>query len=117
MKNSFSQLQKQIEALQVEAESARRRELGEVIERIKEAIAAYGLSAADLGLGAARPSTVAKTTRPGARKTNRKSKSKSATVKFRDEAGNTWVGRGPRPLWLRDALKAGKSLDDFAATA
>ena len=35
-------------------------------------------------------------------------------VKFRDEAGNTWVGRGPRPLWLRDALAAGRKVEDFA---
>lgn len=114
MKNSFSQLQKQIEALQVQAEAARRRELSEVIKRIKEAVAAYGLTAADLGLGAATRSTVANKARPGSTKAIRKSKSKSAIVKFRDEAGNTWVGRGPRPLWLRDALKAGKSLEGFA---
>ena len=31
-----------------------------------------------------------------------------------DTSGNTWVGRGPRPQWLRDALKAGKSLQDYA---
>ena len=35
-------------------------------------------------------------------------------AKYRDESGNTWVGRGPRPQWLRDALNAGKSLQDFA---
>ena len=27
--------------------------------------------------------------------------------------GNTWVGRGKRPQWLRDALAAGKQLSDF----
>jgi DNA-binding protein H-NS len=35
-------------------------------------------------------------------------------VKFRNEAGATWVGRGKRPQWLRDALAAGKQLSDFA---
>ncbi len=32
----------------------------------------------------------------------------SSEAKFRDEAGNDWVGRGPRPLWLRTALANGK---------
>jgi DNA-binding protein H-NS len=36
-------------------------------------------------------------------------------VKFRDEQGNTWGGRGPQPRWLRDAIAAGKSKDDFKA--
>jgi DNA-binding protein H-NS len=35
-------------------------------------------------------------------------------VKYRDGEGNTWVGRGPRPQWLRDALANGKTLADFA---
>jgi DNA-binding protein H-NS len=35
-------------------------------------------------------------------------------VKFRDETGRTWGGIGKRPQWLRDALAAGKSLQDFA---
>ncbi|GFE65560.1 H-NS histone family protein [Litoreibacter roseus] len=26
----------------------------------------------------------------------------------------TWSGRGPRPKWLKEALEAGKSIDDFA---
>ena len=30
-----------------------------------------------------------------------------------DAFGNTWVGMGKRPQWLRDALATGKSLEDF----
>ncbi len=33
---------------------------------------------------------------------------------LRDGDGNTWVGRGPRPQWLRDALASGRSLGNFA---
>jgi DNA-binding protein H-NS len=44
-----------------------------------------------------------------------KSKSKFGdAAKYRDDAGNEWVGRGPRPIWLRQAIKNGKSLADFA---
>ena len=36
-------------------------------------------------------------------------------AKFKDDQGNTWGGRGPRPQWLRDALASGKALDEFRA--
>jgi DNA-binding protein H-NS len=34
-------------------------------------------------------------------------------VKYRDEAGNTWTGRGSRPRWLGAALLSGRSIDEF----
>jgi len=113
MAKTYEQVQKQIDELKKEAEKLKRKELDGVIGRIREAVAAYGLTASDLGLnGAHRPKrgkTVAKAAKRGA------TKSKSArSVKYRDDAGNTWVGRGPRPQWLRDALASGKDLKDFA---
>jgi DNA-binding protein H-NS len=41
-------------------------------------------------------------------------KGRKAAVKYRDKSGNTWAGRGAQPIWLRDKLKAGAKLDDFA---
>jgi DNA-binding protein H-NS len=41
-------------------------------------------------------------------------KGRKVPVKYRDRAGNTWAGRGAQPRWLRDKLKAGSKLDDFA---
>lgn len=113
MTKTYSQLVKQIENLQREAEDIRRKEIDGVVTRIKEAIKAYGLTAADLGLGAARAPKAAK---PGKKRAGRKPgrAAAAATVKYRDEAGNTWGGRGPRPAWLRTALAAGKQLSDFA---
>lgn len=35
-------------------------------------------------------------------------------VKYRDDAGNTWTGRGSQPRWLRAALESGKKLESFA---
>jgi DNA-binding protein H-NS len=114
MTKTYIQIQKQIETLQREADKLKRKEVDEVIAKIKEAIRVYSLTASDLGLegrGVARRGTAArKRGRPAA-----KGKSRGpATVKFRDESGNTWGGRGPRPQWLREALLAGKSLQDFA---
>ena len=35
-------------------------------------------------------------------------------AKYRDKEGNTWAGRGAQPVWLREKLKAGAKLEDFA---
>ena len=35
-------------------------------------------------------------------------------IKYRDKQGNTWAGRGAQPVWLREQLKAGAKLEDFA---
>src|SRR5262245_6710674 len=35
-------------------------------------------------------------------------------AKYRDKQGNTWAGRGAQPVWLREKLKAGAKLEDFA---
>ena len=41
-------------------------------------------------------------------------KGRKVPVKFRDRSGNTWAGRGAQPVWLREKLKAGAKLEDFA---
>jgi DNA-binding protein H-NS len=33
--------------------------------------------------------------------------------KYRGPSGETWAGRGARPVWLVAAIKGGKKLDDF----
>jgi DNA-binding protein H-NS len=33
--------------------------------------------------------------------------------KYRSRSGETWAGRGARPLWLVAAMKKGRKLDDF----
>jgi DNA-binding protein H-NS len=107
---------KQIEELKREADTLRRKELQEVIARIKEAIAMYGLSAADLfgSAAGAKKRTLASSKSNGAA-APKKPKRAATKVKYSDANGNTWGGRGPRPHWLRDALASGKQLQDFAA--
>jgi DNA-binding protein H-NS len=41
-------------------------------------------------------------------------KGRKAAIKYRDKSGNTWAGRGAQPIWLREKLKAGAKLEDFA---
>jgi DNA-binding protein H-NS len=107
MSKTYAQLESEIAALQKRAEATHSKEKAEVVGRIKEAIAVYGLTAQDLGLARGAKAAVA------AKKPSRVRKNMDA--KYRDDAGNTWGGRGPRPKWLRDALGAGKVLQHFAA--
>jgi DNA-binding protein H-NS len=100
---SYSQIQKQIEALQMQAAKLRVEEVAGVVAKIKEAISVYGLTRQDL-FGAGTPKAKA----PG-RKAN--------GVKYADGKGGEWGGRGKRPGWLREALAAGRSLQDFAVGA
>jgi DNA-binding protein H-NS len=120
MTKTYQQYIKQIQDLQAKAEKARRAEAEGVIARIRDAIEHYGLTAADLGLKATGGISATKTPRakPG-RKPGRPRKVVAAggskvAPKYRDEKGNTWAGRGKRPIWLRDALAAGRKLEDFA---
>ncbi|ANN80855.1 H-NS family nucleoid-associated regulatory protein [Bordetella flabilis] len=58
----------------------------------------------------------AKRTRQDGRILATKAAKRKRTPKYRNpETGATWSGMGKRPFWLRDALTAGRSLEDFLA--
>jgi len=40
-------------------------------------------------------------------------KGRKVPPKYRGPSGETWAGRGARPVWLVAAIKRGKKLDDF----
>ena len=44
-------------------------------------------------------------------------KGKRVPVKYADDKGNKWTGRGRPPLWLVAAEKAGKKRDSFLVKA
>ncbi|MCW5631901.1 MAG: H-NS histone family protein [Rubrivivax sp.] len=114
MARTYSDIQEQIAKLQARAESLKAKELGSVIARIKSAIAAYGLTAADLGLERGRPAKATGRVVQGARKrTAKPRKVGKVPVKYRDKLGNTWTGRGLHPIWLREALAKGAKLESF----
>lgn len=103
MAKTFAQIEKQIQTLRAQAEELRKREVGEVIDKIKSAIAAYGITVRDLFGQAGKAGAKASAGTAG------------AAPKYRDAAGNAWSGRGPRPGWVKAAMAAGKSLDDLRA--
>lgn len=76
-RKTYSQMLAEIEQLKHQAEEVRRREVEEVIARIKVAIAFYGLTEEDLGFGKRADSRVAKAPPPApapAKKKKRKSR-------------------------------------------
>jgi DNA-binding protein H-NS len=115
MAKSLHGLLKQIEQLQKQADALRSREKADVVARIKEAIAHYDITAAEL-FGAA-PARATRG-RAAAGKTAAKGRKAAAkkpggTAKYTDGAGRTWSGVGKRPNWFKDALAAGKQPEDL----
>jgi DNA-binding protein H-NS len=127
MAKTLAQIQKQIENLQRQAEQIRSREVGEVVARIREAIAHYGLTTEEV-FGSAAPGKKTRGRRKGsgsstagatgsasgaARKSTRAGRKSAAKPMYRDENGNTWSGRGRPPRWITSAIAEGKSKESF----
>lgn len=68
------------------------------IAQVKALMESLGVTLQDLGAPSASPAYRSK--RP---------------VKYRDSSGNTWTGVGQRPRWIKAALAAGATLEQFAA--
>lgn len=115
MPQTYLQIQRQIETLQRQAERLKQSEVAGVIERIKVAISHYGLTAEQLGFGSEKAGP-AQAKKERTRKAGDAFKSASSAA-YADDNGNVWGGRGPRPRWLREAIAAGKPLEEFATSA
>lgn len=119
MGKTYTQIIEEIESLKKEAEAVRQKEIEGVVARIREAISFYGLTEEDLGFqrraGGRRQSKTSAGTR-GRKSSERPMSSASASQpKYRDEHGNSWSGRGPRPKWFKEALASGRTPDEFSA--
>lgn len=117
MAKTYAQLTQEIETLKTRADAILQKEKAGVVSRIRKAIVVYGLTAQELGFDekaspakARASASVAKAAAPTS------GAAKSTAPKYRDEAGNIWGGRGPRPAWLRAGLASGRSLESFAAS-
>jgi DNA-binding protein H-NS len=127
MPKSFTQIQQQIAKLQRQANEVRGREASAVIKRIRTAIEHYELTPQDLfGSATARATqrplgkrSSAKDSAPHGRaaKPGKAERRPAVAVKFRDDEGNTWTGRGSQPRWLVAHLKSGRKIADFAVEA
>jgi DNA-binding protein H-NS len=94
---TYSAIQAEIAKLQKQAEALRKTEVAGVIAKIKEAIAAYALTAADLGFGRG----AAKAAHAPKAKSRKKKSASVGVAKYRDpKSGKTWTGRGKPPAWI-----------------
>lgn len=122
MAKTLAQIQQQIQQLQDQASALKKREASGVIAKIKVAIEAYGLTPEDLfsvvpAVKAKRASKTRKVliaapdVKVGRKKAPAKKKTPSPR-KFTDGT-NSWSGHGKRPQWFKDALEAGKTMQDL----
>jgi len=109
MPKTYHQIQREIDKLQKEAERLREKEAADVAAKIREAIAVYGFTVADLFGKAAKPVRGRGRAKPAAARKN------APAPKYSDGQGNVWSGRGPRPGWFKAALEAGKAPEDLLA--
>ena len=98
---TLSDLLAQKAALEKQIIDAQREERSAAINQVKTLMAQYGLTLADIG---GRTLATAGKRNGGAK----------VPAKYRDPAtGSTWSGRGLQPKWLKAALDAGRSLNEF----
>ncbi len=127
MAKTLAEIQQQIEKLQQRAEALKAKEVVGVVQRIRTAIAYYGLTVQDLfNENDDKLATPKKTKAAGQQAVSTKVVAKKGTpknasrkgipvaIKYRDDEGNTWTGRGSKPRWLVAAFEKGKKAEDFA---
>lgn len=115
------EIEAQIAKLQRELKLAKAKEVKDLVLRIRGAIAHYGLTIDDLfgsklarqhrasASGPPRGATV-ETSKPKERRDGPPAK---VAIKFKDDSGNTWTGRGTQPRWLTAAVGDGRSIEEF----
>lgn len=101
--STYAELRAQAEDLMRQAEEMRKAERAAVIIAVKTQIAEFNLTAGDLGLGV-KEKTNKKATGPRG----------AAPIKYRGPAGETWSGRGRKPVWLEQLIAAGRTAEEFA---
>jgi DNA-binding protein H-NS len=91
---SYKELLEQQQALAIQIEEARKRELADAVARVQAIVAEYGLTADDIFSG---------------RKSGRRATATKVPPKYRNPiTGQTWTGRGKAPKWIE-----GRDRDQF----
>lgn len=89
--STYLEVKAKADELYKQAEELKKAEIAQVILEIKEKMASYGITIADLQAKARKPST----------------------IKYRSEKGDSWSGQGRMPKWMQEQIAAGKSKEDF----
>ncbi len=98
-KLSIDELQALARDIETEIVTRRAAEKERVLQQMRELAASVGMTPEELLRG-------------------ERGAGSSVAAKYRhpDNPGLTWSGRGKRPTWVNEALAAGKTLDDLAAS-
>lgn len=104
-------LESQRQALDEQIATKKREAKAHALECIKDDIAEFGFTPADLFDASA--------LKPAVKRAKLASvKPAKPAVVYRDPAsGKTWGGKGKHPFWLRDKLAAGAALESFKIAA
>lgn len=91
------ELDKQIAKAKAEEKAA-------VLDQMRSAMEQYGITPEDLF------TTAKRGRKPGSTNSGER---KPVAPKYRNEAGETWTGRGKQPKWVAEALASGLTLEDL----
>lgn len=103
---SINELLAQKAELERQIAEQTRAERASAVSQIKTLMSTYGLTPSDIVTDSAK---VAKS--PASEKSTPRA---TVAPKYRNDAGNTWTGRGLKPRWLTTALAGGATLEQFA---
>lgn len=101
---TLAEIRAQMEALKQQETDLLAKEREPIIAQMKENIATYGITSAELGFTLSMGQKIAKAT------TKKKG---DAVVMYRD-GDNTWSGgRGRKPQWVHDKVAAGEDIEKY----
>lgn len=111
---TLQEIDQEIAKLKQEADAIRESEKAEVASKMKDAIAYYGFTAADLGLArdAKKGPKAGTKAKPKAGKGAGSTRSR---IKYKDDTGNAWSGFARKPEWSVEALAGGKTAEQLLA--
>ena len=93
-RTKLTELNAQIALLQKEAEELVKSERNAVIREIKDKLGAYHITVEELQ----------RKVKPASTKT-------TAVIKYRKDEHNYWVGRGPKPKWVKEIEEQGENVE------
>ena len=110
LKARINELQKQLAAAEANKAPA--------IKKVKALMKKLGVTVADLtdtppAPQRGRPPKTAKNDNGAKKRNGSKGPRGAVPIKYRDEKGNTWTGRGKTPRWLAEAEKNGATRENY----
>lgn len=99
---TYAELKAQAEALLKQADELLVNEREAAIAEINRRLEELGLTPDDL-----------KSSKRAARKADGDKPKRAVPVKYKGPNGETWTGRGQKPVWLAELIKQGRTAEEF----